>query len=86
MNRGETLGLVWMLAALAITAVVLSFDGLAEKLGYETISDRVWLKLQAWWYEGASFPWLALILPAGVSQQTVGLLIHFFAGLYRAKL
>ena len=83
MNRGEAFGLWYMLAALAITLGVLGYDGWAYFTGHQTISDRIWLKLQAWRYSNAAFPWWSLVLPFGMSQQAVGLIVHFVAGMYR---
>jgi hypothetical protein len=82
MNRGETAGLVLMLVALGITILILLYDLYLARTGQQTISQGLWIKLSAWSAGTGPFPWMTLILPAGISVQSLGLLLHFFAGMF----
>lgn len=88
MNRLEAIGLWWGAAALVITIAFVGYDISRYVRGLETISENIWAYLRAWQaggYKFGQFPWEAVILPLGVSQQAIGLLIHLMAGLLRVR-
>ena len=84
MNFGEWFGLILFLLAFVITGDVLGYDAWRKWVWHiPTISWLQWVALREWWYHGQPFPWLVMILPAGVGLQAVGLMIHFLSGLGR---
>lgn len=86
MNLGETVGLYWFITAFLITGSILGYDGTLLLRGLETISGHIGDTLQAWKNAGYSiwlFPWLTVLLPFGVFQQAIGLLVHLISYLWR---
>jgi hypothetical protein len=86
MNAGERWGLYIALIALVITVLDAGYDYSLKLRGRETESDHVWEYGQAWvdsGYKFSKFPWLAVVLPFGVSFQAIGLTIHLWAGFIR---
>ena len=77
MTAWEIVGLVLLLAATAITVLILLSDLCLAVTGRKTISEDQWVKLRAWRKGEGPFPWLVVVLPVGMLFGPVGLLIHF---------
>ena len=77
MTAWEIVGLVLLLAATAITVLILLSDLCLAVTGRKTISEDQWVKLRAWRAGKGPFPWLVVVLPVGMLVGPIGLLIHF---------
>ena len=77
MTAWEIVGLVLLLAATAITVLILLSDLCLAVTGRKTISEDQWVKLRLWRAGKGPFPWLVVVLPVGMSVGPIGLLIHF---------
>lgn len=84
MNAWERRGLELAVVALVITIAIAIYDVIRYLCGLQTISENIWANLVTWrsgGYRFSEFPVLTILLPAGVSLQAVGLLVHLAAGL-----
>ena len=77
MNVWEILGLSMLLAATAITVIILLFDLYLACSRQLTISETTWIELRHWRAGQGPFPWQVVMLPVGMTIGPIGLLIHF---------